>query len=81
MKADALACLKDGSADLNERISVIVSCGNAHCIISAPESQNTNGDCQCWQDRMKMQRFAFAMNRYRDQVATITTAEQRKARP
>lgn len=81
MKADTLACLEDASADLNEQLSVIGSCGNAHCIIIAPESQRTNGGCQCWQDRMKMQRFAFAMNRYRDQVATITTAEQRKARP
>lgn len=78
MTIDIVTLLQDANADLNEQLSVIGSCGNAHCIIFAPVGQHTNGGCQCWQDRMKMQRFAFAMNRYRDQVATIATAEQRK---
>ncbi|HHV66403.1 MAG TPA: hypothetical protein GXX48_01950 [Ochrobactrum intermedium] len=79
MNADIIAMLDDAAADLNEQLSVIGSCGNAHCIILAPGGQHTNGGCQCWQDRMKMQRFAVAMNRYRDRIASIATAEQRKS--
>ncbi|MRN43426.1 MULTISPECIES: hypothetical protein [unclassified Brucella] len=79
MNTDIIAMLDDAAADLNEQLSVIGSCGNAHCLILAPEKQHTNGGCQCWQDRIKMQRFAFAMNRYRDRIASITTAEQRKS--
>ena len=76
---DIIALLQDAEADLNEQLSIIGSCGNAHCIILAPAGQHTNGGCLCWQDRMKMQRFAFAANRYRDRIASITAAEQRKA--
>lgn len=79
MTTDIITLLQDAEADLNEQLSVIGNCGNAHCIILAPVGQHTNGGCQCWQDRMKMQRFAFAANRYRDRIASIMTAEQRKA--
>jgi len=36
MNADIIAMLDDAAADLNEQLSVIGSCGNAHCIILAP---------------------------------------------
>jgi len=53
---------------LDEYLETIGGCGDGGCIILKPVGQHTNGGCRCSRDPIKMQRFAYAMNRFADEV-------------
>lgn len=43
-------------------------CGDGNCIIVKPVGMHTNGGCRCSRDGMRMQRFAYAHNRFANAV-------------
>jgi hypothetical protein len=45
----------------DDRLSVIGSCSDGHCIIKRPKGMHTNGGCRCYRDGFKMQQFAYAV--------------------
>lgn len=57
-------------AAFDERMQQIRGCGNHGCVIDSPKEGEwgTNAICQCWANKMKMQRYAFAVN---DLLATV----------
>lgn len=61
---------------LDDALATIGGCGDGNCIVLKPKGQHTNGGCRCSQDRMKMQRFAFAMTQFRDVVARVCEASK-----
>ncbi|MFQ0815760.1 hypothetical protein AVM02_07560 [Brucella anthropi] len=82
MSDDYLALKADNAAvsaalgALDNALAVIGGCGDGNCVVVRPKGQHTNGGCRCFQDRMKMQRFAFAMNQFRDVVARVCEASK-----
>jgi len=75
LKADN-AAVSAALGALDNALAVIGGCGDGNCIVVRPKGQYTNGGCRCFQDRMKMQRFAFAMNQFRDVVARVCEASK-----
>jgi hypothetical protein len=57
--------------ELDDYLHMVGGCTDGYCIVVKPQGMHTNGGCTCYRDFMKMQRFAFAHNRFRDAVAAI----------
>lgn len=74
--ADIRDQLLDLDKELTERLTYIGGCGDGNCLIIKPIGQHTNGGCRCSYDRMKMQRFASAMNIYHRQVMRLVQDSQ-----
>lgn len=74
--ADIRIQLLDIEKELAERLTHIGGCGDSNCVIIKPIGQRTNGGCRCSYDRMKMQRFASAMNIYHRQVMRLVRDSQ-----
>lgn len=62
-------------SELDAYLAEAGGCGDGSCIIVKPKGQHTNGGCRCSADRYKMQRFAYAHNRF----ATAARAAQAAA--
>jgi len=71
-----LAAVSAALSALDNTLATIGGCGDGNCIVLKPKGQHTNGGCRCSQDRMKMQRFASAMNQFRDVVACVCEASK-----
>jgi hypothetical protein len=56
--------IPDALRELDAQLEQIGGCGDGYCIIVKPKGMHTNGGCRCAYDRHKMQRFAFAHNRF-----------------
>ncbi|MDY8108297.1 hypothetical protein U0C82_03920 [Fulvimarina sp. 2208YS6-2-32] len=54
--------------ELDEELRFIGGCGDGGCIIVKPVGMHTNGGCKCSRDWLKMQRFAYAHNRFADGI-------------
>lgn len=52
-----------------------LGCGNGGCIVLKPRGMHTNGGCKCSTDRMVMQRYAFAQNRFTAGVRALIAQE------
>jgi hypothetical protein len=61
---------------LDNALAIIGGCGDGNCIVVKPKGQHTNGGCRCSQNFRTMQRFAFAMNQFRDVVARACEASK-----
>jgi hypothetical protein len=62
--AEALAKLDTYLADMG-------SCGDGNCIVMKPKGQHTNGGCRCCSQSFRMQKYAYAHNRFTEQVRAI----------
>jgi len=58
----------------DEYLRQIGGCTDGYCIIDKPKGMHTNGGCQCARDHIKMQRFAYAHQTYKDRVARLIAA-------
>ena len=58
--------LQKAYEEMREYLHTIGGCGDGYCIIEKPKGMHTNGGCRCSYDRYKMQRFAYAHNRFAD---------------
>ena len=56
--------IRSASEELETSLSAIGGCGDGNCIVLQPKGQHTNGGCRCSRDFLKMQRFAYAHNRF-----------------
>lgn len=59
----------------NEYLAQLGGCGDGHCIVVKPKGMHTNGGCRCWLDGFKMQRYAYANNKFADAIATLQHKE------
>ncbi len=55
-------------AELDASLREIGPCSDGYCIIRKPKGMHTNGGCRCASDRYKMQRYAYAHNRFEEAV-------------
>jgi hypothetical protein len=60
--------MQDALNELNEYLNDIGSCSDGNCIIVKPKGMHTNGGCKCSRDHIRMQRYAYAMNRFKEKV-------------
>lgn len=55
--------------ELQEYLTTMGSCGDGNCIVLKPRGMHTNGGCRCSNDQYRMQKYAYAMNRFVDKVS------------
>ncbi len=61
--------------ELDDYLTQLGGCSDGYCIIKRPVGMHTNGGCRCNTDKMKMQRYAYAMNKFADTVRALTPRE------
>lgn len=62
--------LEEAVRAFEERCKQIGGCSNHGCVIRPVVGMGTNSICQCWSDKMRMQRFAYAVKDLRAALAT-----------
>lgn len=69
----ALQSVKAELDEFEARCAQIGGCTNHGCVVVSkpPGSMGTNSICQCWADKMKMQRFAYAVAALRKSLKEI----------
>lgn len=60
---------------LDAYLSEMGGCSDGGCIIKRPVGMHTNGGCHCSRDSFKMQRYAYAMNRFASSVRLSAACE------
>ena len=60
-----------GLAELDAFLEQLPRCSDGYCIIRKHPGMHTNGGCRCSSDKVLMQRFAHAHNRFSEAVRTI----------
>jgi hypothetical protein len=67
--------IPDAVRELDEYLAAIGGCSDGYCIIVKPKGMHTNGGCRCASDRTKMQRFAYAHNRFAAAIRSLGEQE------
>ena len=51
-------------AELDAYLTEMGTCGDGGCIVLKPKGMHTNGGCKCSRDSFRMQKLAYAHNRF-----------------
>jgi len=51
-------------AELDAYLTEMGTCGDGGCVVLKPKGMHTNGGCKCSRDSFRMQKLAYAYNRF-----------------
>jgi hypothetical protein len=70
-RATGIEGIRSALSERQTYLETIGGCTDGYCIIIKPTGAHTNGGCKCWSDKYKMQRFAYADNKFADEIRTL----------
>lgn len=69
-----LMLFHDALKKFNETITSIGGCEDGKCLIIKPKPHeifSIRGNCCCWNDKIKMQRYMHAVDRFRERIEIV----------